>query len=523
MKSIQTKFLSVVISVILIIALTTTLISFLYTSRILENDSDIITESVANTESLKINTYLRDIEYTVNSMKNYILSTLKSPSELSDKAARDDYANSAQETFFAIVDNFNGILAFYLRFSPDISDNTAGFFVSKTTDNAILHEIDPTDLTDWENASYESICWFSEPKKNGKPTWISPYMNEENKVDVISFVTPIYIDSQFIGVAGVDIEFSTITDMVSQISVYDNGFAYLTNDEENSVYFSPVSEHMLDKAHTDHGFAEEHKSLNNGMKLVIHADYSDIQRESYRMTFLIIMAVTLFLVIFILITWMITKRIVSPLKKLTSAAELLADGNAQISLDDCKTQDEVGILAAAFEKTAEKLHGYMKYINALAYKDALTGIKNSTAYNEQSTELDVKIKMGECEPFAIIVADVNGLKMTNDKYGHDFGNKLLIKSAKAICDTFKRSPVFRIGGDEFVVILRGEDFENRTALISDLDERLSQTFISIGDVELNVSLARAMAVYDSDTDISFDDVFNRADKNMYEHKMASRK
>ena len=523
MKSIHTKFLSVVIAVSLLIALTTTLISFLYTSRILETDSDIITESVANTESLKINSYLRDIEYTVNSMKNYVLSTLKSPEDISDKDARDKYSDMAQDTFSAIVGNFNGIFAFYLRFSPDLYDNTSGFFMSKTVDNAVMHEIPPTDLTDWENSEYVRICWFSEPKKSGKPTWILPYTNVESETNVVSYVIPIYLDSQFLGVAGVDIEFSKITDMVSEISVYDNGFAYLANDARDNVYFSPVSEHMLDRTHTDHGFAEEHKTLANGMTLVIHADYSDIQRDSYHMTFLMVLAVILFLVIFILITWMLTKRITSPLKKLTSAAEMLADGNAEINLEDCKTQDEVGILATAFEKTADKLRGYMKYISALAYKDALTGIKNRTAYNEVSTELDVNIKLGECEPFGIIVADVNGLKITNDKYGHDVGNKLLMKAAKVICDTFKHSPVFRIGGDEFVVILRGVDLDAHASLICELDERLENTFISVGDTELSVSLARATAIYDSDTDISFDDVFNRADKRMYEHKMASRR
>ena len=214
----------------------------------------------------------------------------------------------------------------------------------------------------------------------------------------------------------------------------------------------------------------------------------------------------------------ITKRIISPLKKLTSAVEMLADGNVDIKLDDCKTGDEIGFLAEAFEKTTEKLKGYMTYINELAYKDSLTGIRNRTAYSEAITELDVKMKLGECEPFGIVVADVNGLKITNDKYGHEIGNKLLIKSSKAICDVFKRSPVFRIGGDEFVVILKGEDLENYAELLCLLDNRLDRTFINVGETSFKVSVARAVAIYDSDTDSSFDDVFNSADKKMYENK-----
>ena len=72
MKSIQTKFLVVVIMIILLVAVTITVISAIYITDILNTDSDVITESVANTESQKIDAYLKDIEYTVNSMKNYV-------------------------------------------------------------------------------------------------------------------------------------------------------------------------------------------------------------------------------------------------------------------------------------------------------------------------------------------------------------------------------------------------------------------------------------------------------------------
>lgn len=522
MKSIQTKFLTVVISVSLLIAITTTLISFIYTRSILHKDSDVITESVANTETLRINTYLREIEYSVSSMQNYIMSTIKYTSDLNNKDERDAYADDVQKTFLAMVNNLDGIASYYLRFAPEVSDSTSGFFVTKTLDDASLHEVEPTDLAGWENARYEEVCWFSEPRKQGKAIWLEPYLNPKTSVNMISYACPLYANSKFIGVVGVDVEFAKIEEMVTEVSVYDNGFAYLSDNTLNHVYFSPVDEHQLNKAHSNHGFAEEHKALANGMTLVIHADYSDIQRDSYNMTLLIVGIVSLLLIIFILITWILTKKITNPLRELTYAAEKLADGDVDINLDKCITKDEIGILASAFKKTIEQLRGYMKYINALAYKDALTGIKNRTAYNEASTELDVKIRLGECEPFAILAADVNDLKKTNDKYGHEIGNKLLVKSAKAICDVFKRSPVYRIGGDEFIVILRGEDYENHTALLCELDEKLSKTFITIGEDCFNVSIARAIATFKNDADVSFEDVFNRADKRMYEHKASTR-
>lgn len=520
MKSIQSKFLIMIISGMLVLAVAITSISFFYIGRVLNNDSDIITESVADTEALRINHYLKDVEYAVMTMESYITLTLQGRTHiLKVDKLRQEYEEDATNAFYAPMENIDGIMGFYLRFAPEFVGNEyAGFYAGKVNEKATKFvEKEPTVLDGWDGE------WFSLPMEKGAPMWLEPYLCTNSGVEIISFVNPIYVDNAFIGVAGVDVKFSKITDMVSEISVYDNGFAYLAETaHEDNVFFTP-DEHLLNRAEThDHGFAEEHEYLDNGMTLIIHADYSDIQRDGYRMTMLIIAIVVVLLASFIVITYALTKKIVGPLREITSAAEMLADGRTNLNLESCKTQDEVGVLAVAFEKTAEKLGGYMSYINALAYKDSLTGVKNRTAYNEIVTELDLSMEIGECEPFAIVVADINGLKKTNDRYGHEIGNRLIIRASKIICDVFKHSPVYRIGGDEFVVVLRGQDFDSRNDLLSALDEKYESASIMAGEETIDVSVARAMEEYNSEIDSSFDDVFNRADKKMYEHKNSTR-
>ena len=239
------------------------------------------------------------------------------------------------------------------------------------------------------------------------------------------------------------------------------------------------------------------------------------------MIIIIIVVLLLIMAVFILITYVITKKIVYPLRELTDAAETLADGNTELNLSSCDTGDEVEVLADSMKKTAEKLHGYMSYINALAYRDSLTGVKNSTAYKEATTNIDIKIRMGENLSLAILLCDINCLKKTNDRYGHEIGNRLIIKSAKVICDVFKHSPVFRIGGDEFVVFLEGEDFENRDALVALLDSACDNSFVAAGEETIPVSIARGLECYSHGVDISVEDVVRRADKKMYENKKAS--
>ncbi len=519
MKSIQTKILTIIISAMLLLTTVISVISLIYMGKMLDEDSDIITESVTNTETLRINNVLREVEYVTQTMSNYVYSSINDGvQKLYDDAYRLQYLEAARETFSAVVGNLPEVASYHLRFNPQIGGPKSGFFISKVLGDSKFYELDPTDISNIESLTYEQICWYTEPQNKKGAVWINPYVKPNSNIKIISYAIPIYNNNTFIGVIGVDVEFSKITDMVSDISVYDNGFAYLAGNGENEIFFSPVSEHKLEQAHTDHGFAEDSNTLRNGMRLVIHADYSDIQKDSYRMIIIIIAIAFFLLAAFILITYFLTKAIVKPLKQLTGAAEMLADGKTELDLAECKTNDEIGILADVFEKTAEKLHSYMGYINALAYKDSLTSVKNRTAYNEMATENDVNIKMGNIESFGVFVADINNLKITNDKYGHEIGNKLIIKVARVICDVFKRSPVYRIGGDEFAVLLRGADLENCEQLINEMDLKISDSTIEIGDDIIDVSVARGVAIYDPEHDVCFEDIFERADKKMYEHK-----
>ena len=106
----------------------------------------------------------------------------------------------------------------------------------------------------------------------------------------------------------------------------------------------------------------------------------------------------------------------------------------------------------------------------------------------------------------------------NDTYGHDNGNKLIAGAARIISETFKRSPAFRIGGDEFLVILQNRDLEERDTLFAELDARAKSAAIEVGDTKVPVSIAKGFSLFDPQTDTRFSDVFTRADDEMYKNK-----
>ena len=149
----------------------------------------------------------------------------------------------------------------------------------------------------------------------------------------------------------------------------------------------------------------------------------------------------------------------------------------------------------------------------VANKDVLTGVKNKHAFVQSEMLIDDEIPENDDLKFAVVVCDINGLKHVNDELGHKAGDEYIKDGCRIICEIFAHSPVFRIGGDEFVAILKGSDYDKRNKLITELALRQTE------NREKNlVTLAYGMSEYRYGKDHRLQDVFERADVLMYENK-----
>lgn len=157
----------------------------------------------------------------------------------------------------------------------------------------------------------------------------------------------------------------------------------------------------------------------------------------------------------------------------------------------------------------------LKTEKELARRDELTGVKNKTAYKELEQSVQENMDNGlDYLSFALVVCDANNLKQINDSHGHNAGDEYIRASANLLCNIFVHSPVFRVGGDEFVVFLRGNDYFYRDELM----EKLRNLVLENKQRGIGVTLASGIAEYNSETDNFVSDIFNRADKEMYEDK-----
>ena len=153
--------------------------------------------------------------------------------------------------------------------------------------------------------------------------------------------------------------------------------------------------------------------------------------------------------------------------------------------------------------------------NDLARRDELTGVRNKKAFSELEVTVQHNIDSGlDYFPFALVVFDINNLKLVNDSLGHKAGDEYIRAACRLICNVFTHSQVFRIGGDEFVAFLGSGDFFDRIALLEKLKTTVRENLIN-GE---GAVIAAGMAIFERDMDDKFSDVFERADSKMYEDK-----
>lgn len=155
-----------------------------------------------------------------------------------------------------------------------------------------------------------------------------------------------------------------------------------------------------------------------------------------------------------------------------------------------------------------------KAFRELARTDALTGAQSKNAYAEREEALDKRLKAGEEIDLAVVVGDINGLKYVNDTQGHAAGDQLIKDACALICEYFDKESVYRVGGDEFVIILEGDDCKTLTEKIDELD-RIVEANIAKDAVVISFGYAHL-----EQGDGRLRDVFDRADQMMYERKEA---
>lgn len=550
MKSIRNKFVLLMTGCILICSFAISAIGILGIDNISNENSETIMKLQASTSAQSLEKLFSSVELAMNTCNDYAVSRFDSIEKLKNEPdTLERYNDSVGQLIKNVLSNTDAAISGYIRYNPDLKLSSDGVFWVKDSDSEKIVAHQPTAIKAYDKDDAEHVAWYYEPLKAGKPVWINPYINKNlNDIKMISYVIPLFDKSgTAVAIIGMDIDMSRITAMVDEIKLYDTGYAFLCDSNGDIVYHNRYPSGMtLEEikknslfTFIDDNYSDEQagdvinirnsegekrklcaKFLSNGMAVVISVADKEIGRKRISVMIQDAFAVAAVLIVTSLLTLKFTGIIVKPIKHLTEVSKKIAAGDLDVEIE-CNTKDEIGVLASRYSDTVKMLKKYINKINKQAYTDAATDVGNKAAYQDAVQRID-KMSHHNDGDYAVLVMDINYLKMYNDKYGHEFGDMLISDASTIIKKVFGDYNIYRIGGDEFAVLINAPEDGLCEKLVKEFRAEQELFNRNAKHYELGVRIAIGYAVNSAD-DNDYADVFKRADKQMYIDKQEIKK
>lgn len=531
MHSLRTRITITMLCVILATLVIITSLSAIFIQRTESHKSDQLLLMLCESGERSLDYYFDSVQNSVLKVTSYAEEDLEGREE----EQLEEHIENIREYFGMMASKTKGVLTYYYRIDPTVTSSVKGFwYIDLTGQGFEEHEV--TDITQYDVNDTSKLVWFTVPKHEGNPIWLPPYITDNLDVRVISYDAPVYWKGEFLGVIGIEVDYSTMAEEVNSIRFYDNGYAFLSDADGNIFYHPRIDVTSLTPKTIDVPFSVKDNStfshytfdgekkimtwrpLSNGMRLNVTVPVSETKGEWKELILNITIVAFVVLLFQSLFLMFYTRKITKPLEQLTEAAEQVDKGNYSFKLSYDK-DDELGRLTRTFKNLSGNVKAHISDLNGQVYIDSLTHVKNKAAFSKIIDELQEQMNDGtENLKFAIGVFDCDNLKGINDKFGHDKGDIYLETASSTICEVFTHSPVFRIGGDEFSVVLRNEDYSNMESLIEHFNSTTEMINETVDEAWKQVRISKGFAVFSPSDDETVSEVIKRADHLMYEDK-----
>jgi len=543
MRSIRTRIVILMCAAVFLCSFTLIFIGVGTLRSESDEYSDEILNATCESSTRETNARLNQIEHSLSTMVAYVDSAYDSVYELAkDSEKLETFQSGVEDLFYTVVSTNNAVGSYYIRYNPDLFEPTSGFWWIDKDEDGTYESYTPTDFSVYDEDDIEHVGWYYVPVNAKKAMWMDPYWNANINMYTLTYVAPLFDDSgATLGVIGMDINLDNVIYDVKSITLFDTGYAYLLSDTGTVIYhpYMTTGENIADqssdiaqlaeyiKASSSNGKTFEYSyrgerrrmafcSLESGMRFVVSVPVAEIRAGTHRAIVLLVCATALVTLICLVAAVQYVGKLLKPLGELTEAARRVEKGEEDIKFP-ADTNDEVGVLNRAMQGMVEQLSYRITGLTSMAYRDALTGVRNKGAFENEGQKL-----MESGEAYGIVVFDVNNLKTINDKYGHVKGDLYIQRSCALICDVFSHSPVFRYGGDEFVAVLKGRHVDSADVLIDLYEKEMARLDAEATEPWERMSVAKGVAFYDPESmsaeEGAVDAVFKRADALMYEDK-----
>ena len=331
-------------------------------------DADRTLYLMCKTGRMDLEAYFNSVEHSVKTVSTLVQGSLVDVSD--ENLAR--HVDQAADIFSQLSHQTNGVLTYYYRIDPAISETVPGFwYVNLDAKGFYKHEV--TDISKFDTNDTSKLVWFTVPKASKKGIWIPPYVTDNLAVRVLSYNEPVFWQGMFIGVIGIELSYRTLAQEVENIRPYKNGYAFVLDEKGDFIYHPQINAHnMPAKAlppapkellgdndairYTYNGIEKDAvwMPLSNGMRLYVCAPVSEINSSWQKPIWDIIYASVVVLLIVGVIIMFLANRITKPLQDLSKAAREADKVNYDFALE-YDQDDEIGGIARSFRKLVAKV------------------------------------------------------------------------------------------------------------------------------------------------------------------------
>lgn len=387
MKSIRTKIILGIIICSTITALLIGGLAMINSAGLASDETQERMRMTSQIHSKELMGTIERIEQSVNLLCDEIMRDFDYRTYVSDKTYADDFTERIMDSVIAFSRRTDGAVTAYVRYNPAYSNPTSGCFISRNSMEDDFEILTPTDFSMYDEDDLAHVGWYYTPIKNGSAMWMEPYLNENINVYMISYIIPLFAeDGTAIGVVGMDIDFSKLTEEVAAASIYETGYAFLTNKQGNIMFHegietgtaltdldasfadvvSSFSNEAMEGMVQDYSYQGTNKQmvyygLPNDMVFVLTAPKMEIYSGANKLVGMIIAAELFSIINATFIGIIVGGGISKPIGMLTRVIEQTAQLNFRPTADGQqlrKQKDEIGVMA-------REIHGMRKILREM--------------------------------------------------------------------------------------------------------------------------------------------------------------
>ena len=429
---IKFKIAALVLACTIVSALAVSILSFTYSNKIINQDGAEIINDACEMTANKLDAYFMRIEQSVDTLADYILDNLKdfAAFKSSDEIV-DEFSNTVAPSLLSAAEHTEGAISVYIRYSPDVAYPTSGVFYMRNGLSAPYALVENTDFSIYDKTDLNHVGWYYIPVNNGKPTWMAPYLNENVGVYMISYVIPLFIGGENLGIIGMDVDFSLIEDISDVDMIYKSASAFVLGEGNQILHHKDVEygtmladldsnggtstvgaavssgtvpSGTMDMSYGGQKYVTTYRPLRNGMNLLLAVTSNDMYAQGAELRTTIIITSIAVVVLAGVIALVIVSGITRPIASLNNTVKKIAEGDLTARID-VRSHDEVGTLAENFSHTVTRLHNYVEYISEI-----------SSVLDEISRgDLDFRLTKDYAGDFAKIKVSLENISATLNK------------------------------------------------------------------------------------------------------------